>query len=173
MVSKKNNIVLIGMPGCGKSTLGKSLAEEFKFKFYDMDEYIQKISKKTIPELFEESESIFRKWEWKACEELSKKDKAVISSGGGVVKIKRNIDILKKDCIILFIDRAVEDIIKDVDINKRPLLKDGANKLYELHNERYTLYNEAADIMVENVGNLDEVLNKCKEKIAKSLGIKL
>lgn len=171
MVSKKSNIVLIGMPGCGKSTLGKSLAEELKFGFYDMDEYIQKISKSTIAELFEEGESIFRKWESKACKELSEKDNAVISSGGGVVKIKRNIDILKKDCIILFIDRAIEDIIKDVDINKRPLLKDGVSKLYELYDERYTLYNEAADITVKNVGILEEVLNKCKEEIIQNLKI--
>lgn len=171
MVSKKSNIVLIGMPGCGKSTLGKSLAKELKLNFYDMDEYIQKISKKTIPELFEEDESVFREWESKACEELSKKDNVVISSGGGVVKIKRNIDILKKYCIILFIDRAIEDIIKDVDINKRPLLKDGVNKLYELYNERYSLYNEASDIRVKNVGLLEEVLNKCKEEVIQNLKI--
>ncbi|MCI7442251.1 MAG: shikimate kinase, partial [Clostridium sp.] len=125
MKNLKSNIVLIGMPGCGKTTVGKVLAKRLGYKFCDMDSYIQEISKKTIKELFEPGEENFRDWETKACEELSKCRNTIIASGGGVVKREKNIEILKKSCTILFIDRPVERIINDVDINSRPLLKDG------------------------------------------------
>lgn len=159
MKNLKSNIVLIGMPGCGKTTVGKVLARILGYKFCDMDSYIQEISKKTIKELFEPSEENFRDWETKACEELSKCNKTIIASGGGVVTREKNIEILKKSCTILFIDRPVERIINDVDINSRPLLKDGKERLYNLYDERYELYKRAADIQVLNKGYLRETID--------------
>ena len=168
MKSLKSNIVLIGMPGCGKTTVGKVLAKRLGYKFCDMDSYIQEISKKTIKELFEPGEENFRDWETKACEELSKCRNTIIASGGGVVKREKNIEILKKNCTILFIDRPVERIINDVDINSRPLLKDGKEKLYNLYDERYELYKKAADIQILNKGYLrdtiDIIINILNEK---------
>jgi shikimate kinase len=171
MGSIKDKVILIGMPGCGKSTLGKYLSQELNYNFYDMDEHIQKISNKTIPDLFQEGEDVFRKWETMSCIELAKTKKAVIASGGGVVKIGKNIDMLKKDCIILFIDRPVEEIVKDVNVSTRPLLKDGTFKIYEIYDERYELYNKAADIAVKNVGFIKDVVNECKRKLIDSLEI--
>ena len=168
MNNLKSNIVLIGMPGCGKTTVGKVLAKKLGYKFCDMDSYIQEISKKTIKELFEHGEENFRDWETKACEELSRCNKTIIASGGGVVKREKNIEILKKSCTILFIDRPVERIINDVDINSRPLLKDGKERLYNLYDERYELYKKAADIQVLNKGYLrdtiDIIINILNEK---------
>ena len=168
MKNLKSNIVLIGMPGCGKTTVGKVLAKRSGYKFCDMDSYIQEISKKTIKELFEHGEENFRDWETKACEELSKCNKTIIASGGGVVKREKNIEILKKSCTILFIDRPVERIINDVDINSRPLLKDGKERLYNLYDERYELYKKAADIQILNKGYLrdtiDIIINILNEK---------
>ena len=168
MKNLKSNIVLIGMPGCGKTTVGKVLAKKLGYKFCDMDSYIQEISKKTIKELFEHGEENFRDWETKACEELSKCNKTIIASGGGVVKREKNIEILKKNCTILFIDRPVERIINDVDINSRPLLKDGKERLYNLYDERYELYKKAADIQILNKGYLrdtiDIIINILNEK---------
>ena len=168
MNNLKSNIVLIGMPGCGKTTVGKVLAKRLGYKFCDMDSYIQEISKKTIKELFEHGEENFRDWETKACEELSRCNKTIIASGGGVVKREKNIEILKKSCTILFIDRPVERIIKDVDINSRPLLKDGKERLYNLYDERYELYKKAADIQILNKGYLrdtiDIIINILNEK---------
>ena len=156
------------MPGCGKTTVGKVLAKRLGYKFCDMDSYIQEISKKTIKELFEHSEENFRDWETKACEELSRCNKTIIASGGGVVKREKNIEILKKSCTILFIDRPVERIINDVDINSRPLLKDGKERLYNLYDERYELYKKAADIQILNKGYLrdtiDIIINILNEK---------
>ena len=79
MNNLKSNIVLIGMPGCGKTTVGKVLSKKLKYKFCDMDSYIQQISKKTIKELFEQGEENFRDWETKACEELVKLNNIVIN----------------------------------------------------------------------------------------------
>jgi len=162
MEAIKDKIAIIGMPGCGKSTLGKILAKELKYNFCDMDDYIEKISNKTIPELFNEGEEIFRKWETKACIDLVKKERIIISCGGGVVKKEENIKLFQKDCIILFIDRSVEDITMDVNVSTRPLLKDGTFKLYELYDERYDMYKKAAHVRVENSGRIKDVTKEAK-----------
>ena len=130
------NIVLIGMPGCGKTTLGKILNKELSMEFYDMDNYIERKTDKKISELFEKGENYFRDIESLACEELSKNKNVIISTGGGVIKRKENIDFLKENGIVIFIDRSVDDIIGDVDISKRPLLKEGKEKVLKLYEER-------------------------------------
>ncbi|MBE6047721.1 MAG: shikimate kinase [Clostridium sp.] len=163
----KKSIVLIGMPGCGKSTIGKIIAKDLNYDFCDMDEYIEEISGKKIPELFQEGESIFRDWETKACKELANKENFVIASGGGVVKRNVNMEILKGKCIIVFIDRPTEDIIKDVNVSTRPLLKDGVSKIYDLYNERYELYKKVADVTVVNKGLIEEVIESCEKVVRK------
>ena len=161
----KNKIVLIGMPGCGKTTIGKVLSTQLKLKFYDMDEYIQETSGKTIAELFEKGEDNFRDLETQACRDLIKKNNVIISTGGGVVKRKENVDILKEDSTIIFLDRPVENIIGDVDVSKRPLLKDGKEKVLVLYKERYELYKKAADKIIVNDGTVKDVIEKIKNII--------
>lgn len=157
---KKNIILLIGMPGCGKTTIGKRLSKELGYKFCDMDSYIEDISKSTVKELFEKSEDYFRDFETRACKELSIiKENIVISSGGGVVKRKENIDYFKENGIIIFIDRPIEDIIKDVDTNSRPLLKDGRSKLYNLYSERYNLYKDYSQYRISNNKDIETVID--------------
>jgi len=162
MEALKDKIAIIGMPGCGKSTLGKLLAKELQYNFCDMDVYIEKISNKTIPELFNEGEEAFREWETKACIDLVKRDRIIISCGGGVVKRNENIQLFQKDCLILFIDRSVEDITMDVNVNTRPLLKDGTFRLYEIYNERHEMYEKAAHVKIKNTGRIKETINEIK-----------
>ena len=162
----KSRIVLIGMPGSGKTTIGKILAKQLKIKFYDMDDYIQEMTSKTIAELFEKGEDYFRNIETQACRELSEKNNILISTGGGVIKKKENIDILKQDSIIIFLIRPVENILQDVDVSKRPLLKDGKEKVLNLYKERYELYKEAADKIVINNGTINDVIHELKEIVA-------
>lgn len=157
------NIILIGMPGCGKTTIGSILAKQLKIEFIDMDEYIENTTSKTVGELFETGEESFRDIETKACMELSKKKNILISTGGGVVKRSENIGILKKDSIIIFIDRPVEKILEDVDISQRPLLRNGKEKIINLYKERYELYKKAADKVVLNDKNINEVIEKLHE----------
>lgn len=162
----KSRIVLIGMPGSGKTTIGKILAKQLKIKFYDMDDYIQEMTSKTIAELFEKGEDYFRNIETQACRELSEKNNILISTGGGVIKKKENIDILKQDSMIIFLNRPVENILQDVDVSKRPLLKDGKEKVLNLYKERYELYKEAADKIVINNGTINDVIHELKEIVA-------
>ena len=161
----KNKIVIIGMPGSGKTTLGRILAEELNIKFFDMDEYIVEKTGKTTIQLFENGEEYFRDIESETCKELAEFDNVLISTGGGVIKRKGNIDVLNKEGLIIFIDRPVENILGDVDVSFRPLLKDGKEKLLKLYDERYALYNEYAEEIVTNDSDVRVVIDKIKEII--------
>lgn len=156
----KNIFLLIGMPGCGKTTIGKAISDKLKLKFYDMDEYIEEMTNSKISDLFLHGEEYFRDYETKACKELSDiKENVVISSGGGIIKRKENIDFFKENGIIIFIDRPVENIIKDIDSSSRPLLKEGKSKLYNLYLERYNLYNEYCNYKIINDNSLKFVID--------------
>ncbi len=164
----KNIILLIGMPGCGKTTIGKEVAEKINYKFYDMDSYIEEISKSTVKELFDKGEDYFRDYETRACKELSDiKEDIIISSGGGVVKRKINIDYFKENGTIIFIDRPIENIIKDVDTESRPLLKDGISRLYNLYSERYNLYKDYSQYIITNDEGIENAINSIIEIIKK------
>lgn len=154
------NIILIGMPGCGKTTIGKLIAKELHREFCDIDDYIEKTQGKKIEELFLYGEDYFRKIESLAVEEVSKKNSIVISTGGGVIKLPQNISILKKNGYMIFIDRPIEKIIEDIDITKRPLLKDNKDSIMKLYQERYDLYKKYADYIIKNDTSLDEVVKK-------------
>ena len=161
----KNKVVLIGMPGCGKSTIGKLVSRELKLNFFDMDKYIENITNKTIGQLFEKGENHFRDIETLACKELSKESNILISSGGGIVKRKNNIEILNKESYIIFIDRPLEDLLKNVDISKRPLLKEGRENIINLYKERYELYKLYSDKIVKNDKDLRDIINEVKKII--------
>lgn len=154
------NIVLIGMPGSGKSTIGLMVSQKLCMKFIDMDEHIEKKEHKTIKELFAISEECFRDAETRCAEELSKMDSCIISAGGGIIKRKENIDFLKQSSTIVFINRSVEDIVGDIDMSTRPLLKDGIKKVYDLYDERIKLYKSYCDIEILNDGSIQEAVNK-------------
>lgn len=163
----KDKVVLIGMPGCGKSTIGKLLSKELNLEFFDMDKYIENMTSKTIPQLFEKGEEYFRDFETLACKELCEKSNILISSGGGVVKRKENIEILKKESYIIFIDRPLENLLSDVDISNRPLLKEGREKLIKLYEERYKLYKSSADQIVINDKGVIDTVDEIKKIIIK------
>ena len=163
----KNKVVIIGMPGSGKTTIGKILGKELSLKFYDMDEYIQKTTSKSIIELFENGEEYFRDIESNVCRELSQKENVLISTGGGVIKRKENIDAFKENALIIFLDRPVEKILEDVDVSKRPLLKDGKERVINLYKERYELYKKYADEIVVNDKDMRHVIESLKNKILK------
>ena len=127
-MNDKVNIVLIGMPGCGKSTLGKALAKRLGRDFYDADDVIVEQEGKTIPELFAVSEDCFRDAEVRASRTLAAKQGVIIACGGGVIKRPENMAILKKTGKVFFIDRSPDDIVSDVDVAVRPLLKEAGRK---------------------------------------------
>ena len=143
------NIVLIGMPGCGKTTIGRMLSKKIGYSFVDMDKVIEQKGL-TIDELFEVGEKAFRDVESYVAVELSALSDAVISTGGGVIVRKQNTDSLGKSGIIVFIDRPLKNISKDIKTKKRPLLRDKQDDLIKLYNERYPLYIDQSDIHIIN-----------------------
>ena len=164
-MNNKQNIIIIGMPGSGKTTFGKALAQRLGRDFYDADDVIVEQEGKTIPELFAVSEDCFRDAEVRASQSLAEKSGIVVACGGGVVKRSENMDIFKKTGTVFFLDRSPDDIVSDVDVSTRPLLKDGKQKVYDLYDERIALYRNAADYRVPNNKIIEEVLDAFEELI--------
>ena len=160
------NIVLIGMPASGKSTIGKLLAQKINYEYYDADKYLEKKENVKISTLFsEKGEEYFRNLETKYLKELSEKKGIIIPTGGGAVKREENMKILKEKGIIVFLNRKIEDIAKE-NHEARPLLQNIDN-IYKLYDERIELYNRYSDIIVENDRTLKEVTDKITEEIEK------
>ena len=160
------NIVLIGMPASGKSTIGKLLAKKMNYEYYDADRYLERKENVKISTLFsEKGEEYFRNLETKYLKELSQKNGIIISTGGGAVKREKNMQILGEKGIIVFLNRKIEDIAKE-NHEARPLLQNIDN-IYKLYDERIELYNRYSDIIVENDGTLKEVTDRITEEIEK------
>lgn len=163
---EKNIFLLIGMPGCGKTTVGKILSKKLRIKFCDMDKYIEKNSRKSIPEIFEMGEEVFRNYETLACKRLSRiKKLTIISSGGGIVKRKENIEYFRENTVVIFIDRPVKSILGDIDDKNRPLLKGSVERLYNLHTERYRLYKKYADYIIVNDKKVKDIVEEVEKLI--------
>ncbi len=154
------NIVLIGMPGSGKTTIGYELSKKLDMNFIDVDSYVEENEKSSISDMFEISEEYFRRIESKYIEELSKLNSTVIATGGGVIKNENNILMLKNNSIIIYVNRKIDDIMKDIDISKRPLLKNGKDRLKELFKERHHLYQKYCDIEVVNDSCIIDIVNR-------------
>lgn len=158
------NIILIGMPGCGKSTVGKLLAEKCGKDFADADALIEELAGKPIAQIFaEDGEEVFREWETKALAELGKQSGLVIATGGGCVTRERNYPILHQNGTILWLQRSAEELATE----GRPLSQ-GMN-LSEMYRIRQPLYRQFADIAIENSGTPEDtaaaILKKWEEAL--------
>ena len=148
------NVVLIGMPGCGKSTVGKILAERLNLEFIDTDQEIVKKDGRDIPTIFSESgEEYFRSLEKQVLREVGKLSGKVISTGGGVVKDEENYFPLKQNGVIFWIDREISCLAS----SGRPLSSDRA-AIEKLYAERKGLYSRFADFKIDNNGELDKTV---------------
>lgn len=146
------NIVLIGMPGCGKSTIGQLIANALGKVFVDADTEIVKQADKSIPEIFGESgEEGFRKWETKVLAQLGKESGLVIATGGGCVTRPENYPLLHQNGRIIWIQRDIHILPTD----GRPLSQ--KNKLETMYAVRKPLYEAFADIQVVNDKTPDQV----------------
>ncbi len=160
LLHEKRNLVLIGMPGCGKSTIGKAVAKNLSKHFFDSDEEVVKLAKMSIPEIFEKyGEEHFRALESEVIARLALEQNAVIATGGGAVLKKRNVDLLKENGTVLFIDRPLEQLVTTDD---RPLSSD-RDKLEKRYNERYGIYLSSADCVLKAVKNLKKNIDSVKE----------
>ncbi len=161
------NIVLTGMPGSGKTTVGRLLAKTLGMGFTDTDAMVEK-SHGAIPDIFSrEGEAAFRKYENDAALEASTMSNAVISTGGGIILDKTNMDALRGSGTIVFIDRPLEILLSETDTSGRPLLADGKEAIEALYRGRYGLYTSYADIIQQNASDaqncVSELINKLEE----------
>ena len=154
------NIVLIGMPGCGKSTVGKQLAEVTGKEFVDADEKISQLAGKSIPEIFaEDGEEVFRSFETKALEELGKRSGLVIATGGGCVTKERNYPLLHQNGTIIWLKRNLDQLPTD----GRPLSQAGdLAKMYEI---RRPMYEAFADHAIDNNDSVTDTVRAIGELI--------
>lgn len=150
ILKEKENIVLIGMPSSGKTTVGKILAENLSLEIYDLDDEIEKHIGCTISEFFKtHAEKDFRDIETQITKEISKKNGIIIATGGGCILRKENVNALRTNGRLYFLDRDVENLTPT---DSRPLATkmEAIKKLYE---QRYQLYIDASDIKID--GNLN------------------
>lgn len=162
ILSEKENIVLTGMPGSGKTTLGKIIAKKTGKAFYDTDDEIKNMFSSSPDEIIaSEGEAAFREKETAAVKKLSGLTGAVIATGGGAVLKEENITALKRNGKVVFIDRPIEFIKPTAD---RPLSCD-MEKISARYSERYPIYLGTADIKI--VPGIDRKRNA--EKIIRSV----
>ncbi len=161
LYSEKENIVLIGMPGSGKTTIGKALAEKTGKTFIDTDDMIVG-EYGVISDIFaEKGESYFRDIESEKVKEAAKMNGMVIATGGGAVLRGENVTALRQNGKIFFLDRPIEDIIPTAD---RPLSSDEA-ALKRRYEERYDIYCSSADERVTVDGVVEHSVTKIMEKM--------
>ena len=153
LFKEKENIVLVGMPSSGKSTVGKILSRETGKLFIDTDEEIVRRTGKEISDIFKENgEEYFRSLESEIIKELSLKEGAIIATGGGAILNERNIELLKENGRVYFLDRPLDLLITTSD---RPLSSNRSD-LTKRYNERYSLYCARCDKRIDASGTPEE-----------------
>ena len=149
------NIVLIGMPGSGKTTIGKMLAEKTGKRFVDADSELVNLDGRSIPEIFAtDGESGFRALETQVLTKLGQQSGLVLATGGGCVTQDRNYPLLHQNGTIFCLQRDLEKL----PIDGRPLSQ--ANKLEDLYRVRVPLYRAFADFHIENNNAPEDAVNQ-------------
>lgn len=160
------NISLIGMPGCGKSTVGRQLAARLNKTFVDLDAAIEERAGCSIPDIFlYRGEAAFRRYEAEAVAAVGKGSGQVIACGGGVVKTPGNTHALRQNGPVLWILRPVSRLAT----SGRPLSK-GREELLRMEQERRPLYQAAADAQVDNSGPLAQTVSAALQACEDLLG---
>ena len=161
-----NNIYLTGMPGSGKSALGKEASRELNKEFIDMDSLIENKAGKSINKIFnEEGEASFRALEKEVLKNVSECSGLLVSTGGGIILDPENVQRMKESGTVILIDRPLELLVKYIDIRKRPLLKNGKEEIRNLYQKRYDLYRKSADIVLINDNGMEKALEKLLQYI--------
>lgn len=154
------NIVIIGMPGSGKTAVSTMLAERLRRKIFDTDTIVSEKAGMTIPEIFAaQGEAGFRKLETEATAEVGKLSGNIISTGGGVVTVADNYELLHQNGVIVWIERDTNKLARD----GRPISL--SSDLNELYAARLPLYERFADIKADNNGDINDTVNAIMEMI--------
>ena len=159
------NVIFVGMPGCGKTSVGKSYANITGRSFLDTDIFVEQQGM-PIPEIFEKyGEQVFRDKETEAVKMLSSMSEKIIATGGGAVKRQQNVELMKQNGVVVYLKR---DLCK-LSTDGRPLSQGGEEKIRQLYDERHTLYENAADVVIETHEDVDECAKRLYNMIEKAL----
>ncbi len=155
---RKRNIVLIGMPGSGKTTIGRILAKDLKVGFYDTDKMISAREKRTPEQIINsDGEKAFREIEKKVVNKVSLKNNSVIVPGGGAVTVPENMKALRHNSFIIYVKRPLENLTTA----GRPLSqKMSVDRLYEIRRNMYEQYSDAS---IVNDKGLKDAVKMVKE----------
>ena len=161
ILAEERNIVLIGMPSCGKSTVGRALAARLGREFKDSDDEIVKAHGE-IPAIFaKEGEETFRFYESEVLSDLTKKHRLVIATGGGAVEKQRNLLNMRQNGVIVYLTRDLNRLTDE----GRPLSQGG--KIQELYLRRAPIYQKAADVTVANEGSIAQTVESIVREVEK------
>lgn len=162
------NIVLIGLMGSGKTTIGKLISQTMKREFVDTDLLIEQESKKTINEIFElYGEELFRRLEVKTIENISKSKCNIISTGGGSVENQVNIDNLKENSVLFYLEASPSELYERIQFDSsRPLLKNQnpLGTIKKLLDKREPFYKQADETIKTNGKQANEIVEEILEK---------
>ncbi|MBQ4275996.1 MAG: shikimate dehydrogenase [Lachnospiraceae bacterium] len=162
LVNENENIVLTGMPGSGKSTIGKELSASLKKEFIDTDALIVEREKREISDIFAtDGETYFRNVEKEVIKEVSLRKNVIISTGGGCILNPENIKNLKANGRIFFLDRKPEDLVPTDD---RPLANE-KSKIMKLYEERLPIYQRTADYIINGEVGISQTVQDIIGKI--------
>lgn len=151
---QSGNLILVGLMGSGKTTLGRALAKHLGKVFVDSDEEIQQRTGVTIPHIFDiEGETGFRQRETAAIRDLMERDNMVLATGGGAVLAEQSRELMQQNGIVIYLKASVHDLWQRTRHDRnRPLLQtaDPHAKLTELFQQRDPLYLQVADIVMQS-----------------------
>ena len=168
----KTSIALIGFMASGKTAVAQALASKLDKKLAEIDALIEQRASQSIEDIFaREGETVFRQLEIETIEDISGGHNQVIACGGGAVLNRVNIDNLKKEAVIIYLDVSPEVALERAqkDATVRPLLKvkEKAAAINTMMNQRRPLYEQAADIKIDTsgldvIGVADEIIRRLK-----------
>lgn len=143
------NIVLIGMMGCGKTTVGRLLAHQLGRELVDTDALIEERAGRSIPELFaRDGEAYFRALELALCRELSGRQGLVIACGGGLPTQEEAMAALKENGLVFWLDRDPGQTYDGLDVSGRPLAQGGREDFLQRYGQRSPVYRRWADYII-------------------------
>lgn len=160
MRAELENLILVGMPGCGKSTVGRALAQQLGRTFVDADAYLEKQAGCTIPEIFaREGEDGFRTRESEVLSELGRQSGLILATGGGCVTREENYASLHQNGTIVFLERELSQLERE----GRPLSQEA--DLNAMYAARLPLYRRFADVSISNDGLPEQVAKNVWEAV--------
>ncbi len=164
------NVILTGMMGSGKTTVGRELAAVLGYSFFDLDEIIEKKFGKISDIFAQKGEEYFREAETQELKNLKEKERFVLSTGGGIILKDENIEILKKIGQVFYLSAKSETIYERIkNQNHRPLLntEDPKKSIEEILNKRLEQYEKSGEKIITDTKSAKEIAGEIYEKLVR------